>query len=203
MNSRVDLINRLCRRYERCAYLEIGCRHDECFANINAARKVGVDPEWGGTHRMTSDEYFAEATEGFDVVFVDGLHLAVQARKDVANAERHLNPAGVIVLHDCLPDDAWHADPQRALDLIATDPGLHGVGEWCGDVWRVLVELNARPDMDVALWPGDHGCGLVMKRRSPQIEVVVDTFEEYQAGYRDWMLLIDDEEGLEQWLTDT
>lgn len=203
MNSRVDLLNYLCSRHESPAYLEIGCRHDECFNSIQAALKVGVDPEWGGTHRMTSDDYFANNQDTFDVVFIDGLHLAFQVLRDFVNASRRLNQGGVIVLHDCLPDNAWHADPQRALDLIASgDEDLHGIGEWCGDVWRVLVELNARRDVDVALWPGDHGCGIATLRPSRKVKVECDSFEDYQAGYADWITVVD-KEGLETWLTAT
>jgi hypothetical protein len=32
---------------------------------------VGVDPEQGGSARMTSDEFFAENTDKFDLVFID------------------------------------------------------------------------------------------------------------------------------------
>ena len=39
---------------------------------------IGVDPMSGGTHRMTSDEFFRRNREQwhykFDLVFIDGLH---------------------------------------------------------------------------------------------------------------------------------
>lgn len=198
--SRIDLIGYLCSRYEHPAYLEIGCRDDECFASVQAL-KVGVDPERGGTHRMTSDEFFAADARKFDVVFIDGLHLAAQVRRDFANSEERLNPGGVIVLHDCLPDDAFHADPQRAQALLeAGDEHLHGVGEWCGDVWRVLLELNAQPYLDVALLEADHGCGIVVKRPSVASQTQA-TFDEYKANYADWLTVVGDEEELEGWLT--
>jgi hypothetical protein len=195
-------MNLLCGRYDYAAYLEIGCRHDECFANVHAAVKVGVDPEWGGTHRMTSDEYFAQTTDRFDVIFIDGLHLSEQVRVDLANARAHLNRKGVIVLHDCLPDNEHHADAQRARDMIASgDPNLHGIGEWCGDVWTVLVEARNDRELDVALWPGDHGCGLVIERESHQTLPwhPVD-LREYLTYWPAHIVGISSERDLEQWL---
>ena len=35
---------------------------------------VGVDPLLGGTHRMTSDAFFAANADAFDLIFIDGLH---------------------------------------------------------------------------------------------------------------------------------
>jgi hypothetical protein len=201
MNDRVDLLNYLCGRYEHPSYLEIGCRRDECFAHINAQRKVGVDPEWGGTHRLTSDEYFASHRERFDVVFIDGLHFSEQVRRDFTHAAGILNPGGVIVLHDCLPDDEHHQDPQRARVLLAAgDIGLHGVGEWTGDVWRVVVELNARNDVDVAIWPGDHGCGIALLRRAESIIMRCRGFADYQAAWKENITTVRDEAELERWI---
>ena len=55
-------------------YLEIGCADNELFDSVIAASKTGVDPASGGTHRETSDSFFASNTKTFDVVFIDGLH---------------------------------------------------------------------------------------------------------------------------------
>lgn len=198
--SRIDLINHLCSRRPAPAYLEIGCRHDECFAEIHAARKVGVDPEWGGTHRMTSDEFFAKHQDRFDVAFIDGLHLAEQVRRDLANTLRCLRGGGVAVLHDCLPDNAWHADPQRARDLIAAgDTGLHDIGEWCGDVWRAFGETGGDPALDVALWPGDHGCGLVIERPSGPLHTP-RTFDAYCAWAATAVTRVNTEQEIDAWL---
>ena len=55
-------------------YLEIGCADNDLFDAVMAGRKVGVDPLRGGTHRLTSDAFFAGYDgEPFDVVFIDGL----------------------------------------------------------------------------------------------------------------------------------
>ena len=56
-------------------YLEIGCDQDENFSQINIKNKIGVDPKSGGTHRMTSDTFFKNNKDKFDVIFLDGLIL--------------------------------------------------------------------------------------------------------------------------------
>lgn len=197
--SRVELINHLCARRGAPAYLEIGCRDDECFAHI-AAERVGVDPDRGGTHRMTSDAFFAEHADRFDVVFIDGLHLAAQVRRDLRNALQRLHPGGVVVLHDCLPDDAWHADPRRAREAIAAgDTLLHGIGEWCGDVWRAFVAAGADPKLDIALWPADHGCGLVINRPAPSI-LPPRTFAAYRRWATETVRQVRTEQEIDAWL---
>ncbi len=84
--TRSDLLRNLLSNYGgdlRARYLEIGCDEDATFGRIasGAYRALCVDPKSGGTHRMTSDDFFASVPESrgpFDVVFVDGLHEAQQ-----------------------------------------------------------------------------------------------------------------------------
>ena len=82
-----DIINR--KKYK--SYLEIGCFRDELFKNINCEKKVGVDPYSGGTIRMTSDEFFLQNKFNFDCIFIDGLHIYKQVKKDIENSLHILN----------------------------------------------------------------------------------------------------------------
>lgn len=197
---RYDLINHLCGRYAEPAYLEIGCRDDDCFRRVQAATKVGVDPNRGGTLRMTSDEYFASYRGPFDVVFIDGLHFSEQVRRDFNNARRCLTPGGVIVLHDCLPDDEHHQDPDRARPMFADGAHDPDVGRWTGDVWRVVVELASSRDVDVAMWPGDCGCGLATIRPARRTLMNCPTFADYQARWRNCLAVLANEAEIDAWL---
>lgn len=78
--SRIDIVKYVASRYNYKRYLEIGCQSDKTFGNVNHMFEVtvGVDPASGGTHRMTSDDFFAQNTQTFDVIFIDGLHEAHQ-----------------------------------------------------------------------------------------------------------------------------
>ncbi len=132
-----------------CAYLEIGCDRNEVFHSVPASRKVGVDPNRGGTVRTTSDEFFAGNRDKFDVVFIDGLHTYEQVHKDVANAMRALDKGGWVVLHDLLPHDWIEAHVPRIT-----------AGSWTGDVWKVAFELAATDGVEFKIVKVDNGVGV-------------------------------------------
>ena len=57
--TRFDIINKLINSKKFKSYLEIGFQSDVNFSKIKIENKVGVDPQSGGTLRMTSDEFFS------------------------------------------------------------------------------------------------------------------------------------------------
>jgi hypothetical protein len=148
--SRQAVVKRLLEVTGARSYLEIGCAEDLLFNQVHAERKVGVDPAQGGTHRMTSDEFFAGNHENFDVVFIDGLHLYDQVRRDVVNALDVVPPGGWIALHDMFPRD-WIEEhtPQ-----ISTS-------RWTGDPWKVAFELIGAKGVEFRLLAIDHGVGVI------------------------------------------
>lgn len=149
------LVNALIQRLAttgRSHYLEIGCAGDKLFSNVDASYKIGVDPFAGGTHRMTSDEFFAHNSEKFDCVFVDGLHEYQQVRRDVINALRCVEPGGYIALHDMLPRD-W---------IEAHVPCIRQ-GPWTGDVWKIAFELQKTAGLQFCIVNVDHGIGVIKK----------------------------------------
>ena len=73
-SHRFDIINNIIKYKKYNSYLEIGCQADVSFKKILAADKIGVDPMDGGTHRMTSDNFFKTNQKTFDIIFIDGLH---------------------------------------------------------------------------------------------------------------------------------
>jgi hypothetical protein len=58
--DRIALVNYLVSKSggHECKYLEIGCASNKLFDSVYSLQKTGVDPESGGTHRMTSDDFF-------------------------------------------------------------------------------------------------------------------------------------------------
>ena len=75
-----DVIFYLAKRFQFKHYLEIGCKDDETFAPMSQLFEysAGVDPASGGTHRMTSDSFFQQNKQTFDLIFIDGLHTGEQ-----------------------------------------------------------------------------------------------------------------------------
>jgi hypothetical protein len=151
--NRIALINFLVSKTGgwECAYLEIGCNKDTLFNSVAVQSKIGVDPLIGGTHRMTSDEFFKENKKMFDVIFIDGLHEYAQVRKDALNALNVLNEGGWIIFHDFLPVD-WKM--QHVPRMQST---------WNGDVWKAAIELNNAVGLNLQIIKIDQGMGVLRK----------------------------------------
>lgn len=146
--NRLALVNLIAARRRGARYLEIGCEDNQLFFAVPLAEKVGVDPVKGGTHRMTSDAFFAQNDARFDLIFIDGLHTHEQVRRDVINAMGALSPGGWIVLHDLVPR-SWD---EEHVPRVA--------GHWTGNVWKVALELARTPGICFRIVMIDHGVGL-------------------------------------------
>lgn len=131
--TRVQILNYLATTYNLKRYLEIGVQNpSNCLLKINVTKRVGVDPDV--THpmvyRKTSDDFFKNNQETFDLIFIDGLHEYKQVKRDLLNSLKHLSPSGFIVLHDTLPTEEKKATFPRETK------------EWYGDVYKLVLELH-------------------------------------------------------------
>lgn len=152
--NRISLVNLLVNLNGglSCKYLELGCAGNDLFDSVFCKKKVGIDPERGGTNRETSDEFFTSNTEIFDVVFIDGLHEYEQVRRDAVNSINCLSDGGWIAFHDFLPRD-WKEHHVPMLQ-----------GTWTGDCWKLAVELAQSHDVDFRILNIDHGVGIMRPR---------------------------------------
>lgn len=169
-HNRTAVILHLLGKLKVQKYLEVGCHKNENFACIPLIDKVGVDPAAGGTHRMTSDQFFSSNTDCFDLIFLDGLHTYEQVRKDILNALNCLNQGGAIVLHDMLPM-SWRT--QRV-------PRISGI--WNGDVWKAAFEFSIAEGIDLKVVTVDHGVG-VLSRTSVKKAIPDFTFDPATADF--------------------
>ena len=149
---RWHLIQFLIDKYKYSTYLEIGCDKDQSFSKIKIPHKVGVDPISGGTIRITSDNFYKTNKEKFDIIFIDGLHHYEQVIDDINNAIDILNDNGHILVHDCLPRTIAHQAVPRYR------------GSWNGDVWKSIVELRTKTDLEVFTCEIDFGVGVIKKK---------------------------------------
>jgi hypothetical protein len=173
--SRLDLINLAILKVGAKKYLEIGCFKDKIFSKIHVAYKVGVDPERGGNRRMTSDEFFKQNSEKFDVIFIDGLHHYDQVTRDVENALKTLSRNGIIILHDMLPK----TEEEAVVPIPKTLPHT-----WVGDVWRLAFDLSNRQDINFKLVLIDNGCGIIFNE--PSSKEIIEVGEDWNFYSTNW-----------------
>ena len=185
---RYDIINKIIIKRNYTSYLEIGCFKDETFNQINIKKKIGVDPTSGGNLRMTSDQFFKDNKEKFDLIFIDGLHVYEQVIKDIFNSIKVLKENGIILVHDCLPRKLWYQTPTRMSDT------------WNGDVWKAIVEFRTRKEIDVYTCYADYGIGVILKRQNknlltyPKKDYSKLKFSEYYNNYNRLMNIIEYED---------
>ncbi len=184
---RWDMVEYLIKKNNYKKYLEIGCDQNQLFSKINIQNKVGVDPVNGGNVRETSDNFFEKNKDMFDIIFIDGLHVYEQVKKDILNSIKYLNDEGVILIHDCLPDSmAKQAVPRYEM-------------QWNGDVWKAIVDLRQNTDLDIYTCEIDQGIGIIKKNKNTSI-LEIDKpieklkFKDYYENYKNYMRIITLEE---------
>lgn len=169
-----------------CTYVEIGVENGATLRAVQAARRIGVDPQFLGRRMrvklgvsrvkralrlrngdllfdMPSDKFFASEQQllrrhPIDVALVDGLHTAEQSLRDIEHCLRYGAQSSLIVVHDCNPQSECAALP--TLGVALRHPEF--TGEWNGDVYRAIVRLRAtRADLNVCVLDCDEGVGVV------------------------------------------
>ena len=151
--NRISFISLATQKFKNCRYLEIGCEdNDNCFSSIPAINKIGVDPESGGNVRETSDNFFKINKKEFDVIFIDGLHIYEQCRKDIINSLKFLNRNGFIFLHDMIPRTWVEESVPRLREIM-----------WTGNIWKVALELSKTKGIDFFVIKADMGVGIIKK----------------------------------------
>ena len=200
--NRYDIINLLIKKHGYDSYLEIGVEGGESFDRVNCKTKHGVDPNSDkATFKVESNTFFnmlADAVE-YDIVFIDGLHVAEQAKLDIKNALRHLDYQGAIVVHDCNPPTAWH---QRSYEEFLKHPY-----QWNGDVWKAVVEIRRSLDnINVDVVDTDWGCAVITYNDMENTDLLVAppmedlTYEMLEANRKEWLNLITPSEFLEKYI---
>jgi len=183
--SRFEIIQKIIDKKKYQDYLEIGCDKDSNFSKIKVKNKIGVDPLSGGNLKMTSDEFFKNNSKNFDCIFIDGLHIYEQVRKDILNSIKFLNNNGIIILHDCLPNKIWN-------QIV---PKIYG--HWTGDVWKAIVEARTMKNIDTYTCKADHGLGIIFKRENKNLLTLNINnfkklkFKDYYNNHQNFMNLIE------------
>ena len=155
--KRWDLIKAIIEKKKYSNYLEIGCDDDYLFSKIDIKNKIGIDPIQGGNIKITSDEFFKKNKLNFDIIFIDGLHIYEQVKKDILNSIKFLNKDGIILLHDCLPREMSHQAVPRYRH------------HWNGDVWKAIVEFRKEHDLEIFTCRIDTGISMIKKTKNTDV----------------------------------
>ena len=183
--TRFEIIQNIIKFKNYKSYLEIGCDRNQSFLNINIDKRVSVDPVEGGTHKMTSDEFFSNNNDKFDIIFIDGLHQYEQVIKDVKNSLNCLTKNGIILLHDCLPRTLWN----QVYPRINSD--------WNGDVWKAIVECRTYENIDTYTCIADRGIGVIVLRKNRNKLILNKSdfkglkYKDYYQSHEQYMNLIE------------
>lgn len=191
--QRFDIINYLIDNYfpNSGKYLEIGVHSGDCFTAIRASDKSGVDPDPYASHvefREFSDDFFKRLERGetrfpidhkWDIIFIDGLHLADQCYRDVLNSMNHVSTNGFIVLHDTYPKSAFDCHSDLGLSVERWP------NPWNGTVWKVVYYLRASANYDIKTVDTDYGVSIIsMGKRAEPIDHYNKFFEYGQMKNR-------------------
>ena len=183
--GRFEIIQKIIDKKKYENYLEIGCDKDSNFSKIKIKNKIGVDPLSGGNLKMTSNDFFKNNKTFFDCIFIDGLHIYEQVRKDILNSIKFLKPNGIIILHDCIPLKIWN-------QIV---PKMYG--HWNGDVWKAIVEARTMKDIDTYTCKADHGLGMIFKRKNKNLLSINISnfkklkFKDYYNNHKNFMNIIE------------
>lgn len=185
--NRTAIINHLIERNNYKSFLEIGVNTGINSHYVKAEVKVGVDPEplpsgmMYTTHKMTSDDFFKQNKETFDIVFVDGLHHAEQVYKDIINSLECLNKGGTIVCHDMNPLVEIHQRVPRETKI------------WNGDCWKAWVLLREKFDnLTMRVVDTDWGCGVIQEGEQETIKLPTKLkYKDLDNNRKEWLNLID------------
>mgnify|MGYP001980840259 FL=1 len=186
--SRIEIVKNIIKLKQYKSYLEIGTFKDDLFSNIVCEDKIGVDPVSGGNVRKTSDEFFADNTKKFDLIFIDGLHHYDQVKKDILNSISILESNGIILMHDCMPRDYYYqAVPRSQFN-------------WNGDTWKAFLEIRSNDNYDSYCCYADEGIGVILKRPNKnKLNLNIEKFKNfnfnlYVENYQKFLNLIEYEE---------
>jgi predicted O-methyltransferase YrrM len=130
--------------FKSSSYLELGLYQGETFTTIckQVPNCVGVDVKdnrivkEGKFFECTTDEFFQQNEEKFDVIFIDADHRFESVKKDFENSLKCLNENGTIILHDTDPTELKY---------------LHD--GYCSDSYKMNDYLNSRDDISSITLP--------------------------------------------------
>jgi len=210
LGNRHDIINSCTNPKD--VYLEIGVEYGYTFKNVHFQEdnKVGVDPDPvfyyssdNNIIKKTSDDYFEDCDDEFDVVFIDGMHQCEYLLRDFNNAIKHLKSESkmMIFIDDILPQNC--REQLKVPIKHNVENGILKYGEpWTGDIWKTVYFIlkNASGFFKFEYWNHPYYRGIALFHfhsrgeiiRFPSTDETIKTINEYsyENDYPEYLKLI-------------
>lgn len=167
-------------------YLEIGLSNNpnapyRLITDIETKHSVDMNPNTNPDFVADSNTFFnmlhnesfscLDKDYKWDIIFIDGAHMAQQVYLDLCNSFNHLDENGIIIMHDVLP---WSYDM-----TIEADVGQREAT--CQDAWKVVEYcLKERNDMHICtLEENNGGLGLITKAKEKRIPILSKEYNKF------------------------
>jgi predicted O-methyltransferase YrrM len=101
-------------------------------------------------YQMTTDNFFsqinADVNMGIDMAFIDACHSHEASYRDFLNLKNHMNPDGIIFLHDTYPCSSYWTDPNLSGDAYKTAEKIRK------EHWRdfEILSIPVNPGISIA-----------------------------------------------------
>ena len=212
--DREQVILQLMREKNLKNYLEIGVFNGHIFFRVKSNFKVAVDPFFRfNTGRKilktiinpsnlnnqyfekTADDFFAQdaarviGNRKLEISLIDGMHEYEYALRDAENVLKYLSGNGVIVMHDC------NALTREANVSFAEWKARNFEGTWNGDVWKTIMHLRTRTDLNVFVLDCDHGLGVITRGKPESVlnytpqQIAAFTYDDFDKNRKAWLNL--------------
>jgi hypothetical protein len=180
------LINDLISDLKYQSYLELGVSLGESWDRITCDKKIGVDNninvanKFDGVIHSTTDDYFLNNKDKFDLIYIDALHEKNQVYKDFKNSFNSLNDSGIIIFHDINP-----------ISIEQTDFGSSG------DIFELWIEISKKYKVYVFNGLDGDSVGIFIKNKNSKfidVEIENHTYEFFSENREDFISYINYEE---------
>ena len=140
-----NIITQLVRMTGCEKYLELGVYDGFNISKVKefCPRCIGVDIHDKRTNfnydfkLTTTDKFFQDNAETFDIIFIDADHNVESVKKDFINSLKMLNKFGIILIHDTDPISEEYTQP-----------------EYCGDSYKIIDwVIDNYPELNLITLP--------------------------------------------------
>ena len=132
--SQAYIIEQIIRSCNIKSYLELGISYGTTYQHIKDLLEIAhavdiVDIKFidrNSFFLMSTDVFFAQNKNTYDMIFIDASHEFRQVKKDFQNSVKILNEEGLIILHDTNPQSRELLVSNRCGDSFKMNDWLRG-----------------------------------------------------------------------------